>query len=162
MSETSKPCSSTSTTSTRPSHTSLYIKFSKYTRHMFYIQFLREINWEWLSSDKPDAIYSHAHRRRQHQPARVPKVGTSYFQKHTWHMFYIQYFKRIRLEMVSYMSETSKSCSSTWTMLTWQNLSNKNNVTGFLILIHNFSRSDPDTGKWTDLGIRPLVIRIPI
>ena len=76
---------------------------------MFYIQFLREINWEWLSSDKPDAIYSHAHRRRQHQPARVPKVGTSYFQKHTWHMFYIQYFKRIRLGMFSDMSEASKS-----------------------------------------------------
>ena len=66
MSEAFKSCSSTSTTSTRPSPTSGYI----------------------------------------------------IFQKHTWHMFYIQFFERNRLGMVSGMSETSKSCSSTSTTST--------------------------------------------
>ena len=55
---------------------------------------------------------SHAHRRRQQQPGRVRQVGTSYFQKHTWHMFYTEYFKRNRLEMVSDMSDASKLCLS--------------------------------------------------
>ena len=49
---------------------------------------------------------------------RVPQVGMSYSQKHTWHMFYTQFFKRNRLGMISDMSEAPKSCPSTSTTST--------------------------------------------
>ena len=93
----------------------------KWVRHIFkntydtcfISNFSREIDWEW--SQICQRPLSHAHRRRQRQPGRVPQVGTPYFQKHIWHMFYIQFFKRNRLGMVSDMSEASKSCPSTLT-----------------------------------------------
>ena len=50
-----------------------------------------------------------AHRRRQHQLGL--QVGTSLFQKQTWHMFDIQLFQKNL--MVSNMSEAFKSGSST-------------------------------------------------
>ena len=82
MSEASKSCSSTSTTSTRPSPTSDYVIFQKHTWH---------IDWEWSHIYRRH--HSHAHRR-QRQPGLAPQVGTSYFQKQTWHMFCIDFFKK--------------------------------------------------------------------
>ena len=115
MSEASKSCSSTST-STRPSTTSGYIIFSKtYMVHVLYLIF--QIDWEWPRYIRglPSHIFknthivhvscqffkrnqlvmvryvrgppSHAHRRRQRQPGQVPQFGMAYSQKHTWHMF---------------------------------------------------------------------------
>ena len=71
----------------------------------------REINWECLS-DMLRGLLVILIDVRQHQPGQIPQVGTSYFQKHTWHMFRIQIFKRNRLRMVSDMSEASKTCCS--------------------------------------------------
>ena len=39
------------------------------------------------------------------QPGRVQQVGKSYSQKHTVRMFYIQFFKKNQLGMVSLMWE---------------------------------------------------------
>ena len=72
MSEASKSCSSTSTPSTRRRPTNGYVIFKKkHIWHMFYIQFSREIDWELIQiCQRPQ---SHAHRRRQRQPGRVPQ-----------------------------------------------------------------------------------------
>ena len=116
MSEASKSCSSTST-STRPSTTSGYIIFSKTYMVHFIFNFSREIDWEWPRYIRglPSHIFknthivhvscqffkrnqlvmvryvrgppSHAHRRRQCQPGQVPQVGMTNSQKLTWHMF---------------------------------------------------------------------------
>ena len=60
----------------------------KWVRHIlkntydkwFISNFSREIDLEWSQiSQRPP---SHAHRRRQRRPGRVPQVGTSYFKKH--------------------------------------------------------------------------------
>ena len=60
----------------------------KWVRHIlkntyetcFMSNFSREIDWEW--SQICQRSLSHAHRRQQRQPGRVPQVGMSYFKKH--------------------------------------------------------------------------------
>ena len=82
----------------------------------FIFNFSREIDWEWSQiCQRPP---SYAHRRRQPQPGRIPQVDISYFKKHIWRMFHIQFFKRNRFGRVSDMSEASQSCSSTSTTST--------------------------------------------
>ena len=59
--------------------------------HVLYPIFSREIDWEWSQvCQRPP---SHAHRRRQRQPGRVPQVGTSYF-KNTHDTCFISNFLR--------------------------------------------------------------------
>jgi len=71
----------------------------KWVRHIFkntydtcfISNFSREIDWEWSQiCQRPP---SHAHRRRQRQPGRVPQVGTSYF-KNTHDTCFISNFLR--------------------------------------------------------------------
>ena len=46
--------------------------------------FLREIDWKWPQiCQRPP---SHAHRRRQRQPGRVPQGSMSYLKKHMTHV----------------------------------------------------------------------------
>ena len=68
----------------------------KWVRHIlkntyvtcFISNFSIEIDWE--RSQICQRPPSHAHRRRQPQPGRVPQLGTSYFRKHTYmtHILY--------------------------------------------------------------------------
>ena len=46
---------------------------------MFYVYFLRGIDWE--GSQCCQNALGHTHRRRQHQPGRVQQVGSQCFQK---------------------------------------------------------------------------------
>ena len=62
-------------------HDSEFVKIIKNMYGTCFVSnFSREIDWEWSQvCQRPP---SHAHRRPQRQPGRVPQVGTSYFQEH--------------------------------------------------------------------------------
>ena len=92
-------------------------QFSRQTYEIF-----RACSWYSIVHAKiglnPIWRHGHPHRRRRRQPVEARQRVRQNHQKHVWNMFYIQFFKRNRLGMVSNMSEASKSCSSTSTTST--------------------------------------------
>ena len=121
-------------------HNSEFVKIIRNMYDTCFISyFSRVIDWEW--SQVCHSPPSHAHRRRKCQPGRVPQMNNiiknthgKYFisnisshahwrwqrqpclsqlvhQKHTWHMFDIQFFKRNWLGSIAHRC---RECQRGW------------------------------------------------
>ena len=82
------------------------------------LRYVRGLQVKLIDGDNVNQAKYHKWVRQRRQPVIARQRVRQNYQKHIWHMFYIQFFKRNRLRIVSDISEASTSCPSTSTTST--------------------------------------------